>query len=179
MPIRPEKRYWDSSVIIAYLNEERGRADVCQSILDEAEHGKILIYTSALTITEVLKYRGAKPISKDKKDKVSGFFQNDYIRIVQVTRWIAFDAQDLVWDKDIPPKDALHVASALKSRVDLMETYDDDHLIKKSKTVGNPPLEIREPVHIQPGLKLVPTSRKGDENEKPKDQESENEKQSS
>jgi hypothetical protein len=79
----------------------------------------------------------------------------------------------LVWDKGIPPKDALHVASALKAKVDIMEAYDHDDLIKKSKTVGSPPLEIREPRHLQPTLQLVPSKREDDENSKTENPESE------
>ena len=168
--MKREKRYWDSSVIIAYINEERGRVDVCKAILDDAEQGEMWIYTSALTITEVLKYKGAKPITKDKKEKLAGFFQNDYIRIIQLDRWIAFNAQELYWDNGIPPKDSLHVASALKAEVDVFETYDDDDLIKKSKTVGSPPLEIRNPIHTQPSLNLAYA--------KEKDQETDNEEES-
>jgi predicted nucleic acid-binding protein len=169
--LRIEKRYWESSVIIAYLNGERGRAEECQAILDEAEQGKIWIYTSALTITEVLKYRGAKPISKDKREKVRDFFQVDYIRVIQIDRWIAYGAQDLVWENGIPPKDALHVASALKAEVDALETYDNDDLIKKSKTVGSPPLEIREPKRIQLSLGLTHAREKEPEEESKEDEE--------
>jgi predicted nucleic acid-binding protein len=118
------------------------------------------IYTSALTITEVLKYKGAKPIPKDKKEMLRAFFQNDYIRIIQVDRWVAFGAQELVWENGIPPKDALHVASALHAEVDILETYDDDDLIKKSKTVGSPPLEIRNPKYVQLPLGLVHARKK-------------------
>lgn len=167
--MKREKRYWDSSVIIAYINEERGRVDVCKAILDDAEQGKIWIYTSALTITEVLKYKGAKPITKDKKEKLRGFFENDYIRFVQLDRWVGFDAQELFWENGIPTKDALHVASALKAEVDVFETYDNDDLIKKSKTVGSPPLEIRSPKHTQPSLDLIYV--KGKEPEEEDDEE--------
>ena len=171
--MKPENRYWDSSVIIAYINEERGRVDTCRALLEDAEQGKIRIYTSALTITEVLKYKGAKPIAKDKKEILRGFFQNDYITIVQVDRWVGFAAQELVWDNGIPPKDALHVASALHAEVDVMETYDNDDLIKKSKTVGSPPLEIREPKYAQLPLGLFHARKK--EQEKDAEEESERE----
>jgi predicted nucleic acid-binding protein len=164
--LKPENRYWDSSVIIAYINEERGRVDTCKAILDDAEQGKIRIFTSALTITEVLKYKGLKPISKDKKEILRGFFESDYITIVQLDRWIGFAAQDLVWDHGIPPKDSLHVASALRAEVDVMETYNNDDLVKKSKTVGSPPLEIREPKYAQLPLGLIHAREKEQEEDK-------------
>jgi hypothetical protein len=52
-----------------------------------------------------------------------------------------------------------------------MESYDYDDLIKKSKTVGNPPLEIREPRHLQPSLQLLLPRKKDDESEKTESQE--------
>ncbi len=171
--LKPENRYWDSSVIIAYINEERGRVDTCKAILDDAEQGKIRIYTSALTITEVLKYKGAKPISKDKKEILKAFFQNDYITIVQVDRWVGFAAQELVWDNGIPPKDSLHVASALHAKVDVIETYDNDDLIKKSKTVGSPALEIREPKYAQLSLFAARKKEHEEENEEEPQREEE------
>jgi len=147
-----EKRYWDSTVIIAYLNNERDRAPICKAILDAAERGEIQIIISALVIAECLKYKGAKPIGKDNRKKVLEFFQNDYIKVRNVDRWIAKDAQELYWEENIPPKDAIHVATALKSKVDVMETYDEDDLIKKSGKVGAPPLLIRAPDKVQLGL---------------------------
>ncbi len=170
--MKPENRYWDSSVIIAYINEERGRTDTCKAILDDAEQGKIRIFTSALTITEVLKYKGLKPISKDKREILRGFFESHYITIVHVDRWVGFAAQDLVWDHGIPPKDALHVASALHAELDVMETYDNDDLIKKSRTVGSPPLEIREPKYAQLPLDLIHV-RKTEQEENEEDSQTE------
>jgi predicted nucleic acid-binding protein len=59
-------------------------------------------------------------------------------------RILAEEARKLVWGHGIKPKDAIHVATALDAEVDRMETFDDA-LIKKSGTVGSPPLEIGKP----------------------------------
>ena len=55
----------------------------------------------------------------------------------------------MYWENNIPPKDAIHVATALKVKVDVMETYDEDDLIKHSGKVGSPPLIIEEPKEVQ------------------------------
>jgi len=144
-----KKRYWDSTVTIAYLNDEDKRAPICKAILDSAERGETQIFISALTIAETLKYGRAKPIGKEKREKVIEFFQRDYITVVNVDRWIAGQAQELYWENNIPPKDAIHVATALKVKVDVMETYDEDDLIKHSGKVGSPPLIIEEPKEVQ------------------------------
>jgi predicted nucleic acid-binding protein len=39
---------------IAYFQEEEGRVDSCEAVLELAEQGKVLFVTSALTLSEVL-----------------------------------------------------------------------------------------------------------------------------
>jgi predicted nucleic acid-binding protein len=141
-----EIRYWDSAVFLAYFLEEAGRVDCCTAILEDAEKGKILIVTSALTLAEVLVLRGQQRIPRDEilKQKVTNFFKNEYISVQNVTRQVGELARDLVWDHGIQPKDAIHVASAIIVEAPILETYDGP-LIGKSGKVGNPPLTIREP----------------------------------
>jgi predicted nucleic acid-binding protein len=114
--------------------------------LDDAEQGKVLIVTCALTLAEVLALRGHPRLPPDQalKRKVTEFFKNEYISVQNVTRQVAELARDLVWDHQIAPKDAVHVASALAVEAPILETYDQS-LIGKSGTIGNPPLIIREP----------------------------------
>ena len=72
-----------------------------------------------------------------------------------MSRKIAESAQFLVWDHDIKPKDAIHVATALHLSVDALETFDAG-LIGKSGSIGDPLLLIREPqAAIQGRLNLV------------------------
>jgi predicted nucleic acid-binding protein len=144
--LRRELRYWDSAAFLAYFNEEPGRVDCCAPVLEDAENGKILIVTCALTLAEVLALRGQPRIPPEPalKQKVKEFFKNEYIAVQNVTRQVAELARDLVWDYEIAPKDALHVAAALAVEAPILETYDQP-LIGKSGKVGNPPLIIREP----------------------------------
>jgi hypothetical protein len=51
----------------------------------------------------------------------------------------------LVWVQSIRPKDAIHVATALDGHVSALETFDEN-LLRKTGTVGNPPLLIRKPM---------------------------------
>jgi predicted nucleic acid-binding protein len=141
-----EIRYWDSAAFLAYFKEEVGRVDHCAEVLENAENGKILIVTSALTLAEVLALKGQPRIPPEPalKQKVIDFFKNEYISVQNVTRQVAELARDLVWDHGIDPKDAVHVASALTVEAPILETFDQP-LIYKSGKVGNPPLIIREP----------------------------------
>jgi len=152
--MQKEKRYWDSSVIVALLNDEEGRAPDCVNVLNGAKAGKVQIVTSALAIAEVLKYRQNKPIRKEDRRKITEFFQHQFITVVTLDRWIAFKAQEVHWDYNVPPRDAAHVATALRAKVNVMESYDGDDLLSVSGKIGSPPLVIRtvQPVGDQPGL---------------------------
>jgi predicted nucleic acid-binding protein len=105
----------------------------------------VLIVTSTLTIAEVLWMRNAPRIPKDKAEIVRRFFRRSYMRLRNVTRLVAESAQDLVWDHGVKPKDAIHVATALEAKVQALETFDEG-LLKKSGTIGVPPLLIRKPI---------------------------------
>jgi predicted nucleic acid-binding protein len=155
-----EKVYWDSDCFIAHLQAEHGKVDQCDGVIERAERGDVLLVTSALTIAEVLWMREAPRLSKDKAAIVQKFFRRSYIRVVNVNRKIAESAQTHVWDNDIRPKDAIHVATAISFGCDALETFDKS-LIGKSGKVGNPLLLIREPqAAIQARMPLVPPERK-------------------
>lgn len=137
--------YWDTPTFLAYFQEEAGRVDQCRGTLERAERGEVCIVTSALTIAECLWLRGATPIPRDRAEILRAFFRHSYIRIRNVTRKTAEQAQNLVWDHGVRPKDAVHIATAIETHVPIVETFDGP-LLRKSGTIGTPPLIIREPV---------------------------------
>jgi predicted nucleic acid-binding protein len=143
MPIEPI--YWDSDAFLGWLQAEPGKTDLCAGTLNRADQGEVIIFTSALTIAEVLWMRGAPMIPKEKAEIVRKFFRRSYIRVRNVTRSVSEGAQDLVWTHGFRPKDAIHVSTALDAHATALETFDDQ-LLKRSGAVGNPPLIIRKPV---------------------------------
>ncbi len=145
-----ERIYWDSDCFLGWFNDETGKAEKCDGVIQRAERGEVLIVTSTLTLAEVLWMRGEKKLSPDNAEKVQKFFRRSYIRLYNVTRKVAESAQNLVWDNSIKPKDAIHVATALHLGVEALETFDHG-LIKKSGKVGDPLLKIREPEAAKQG----------------------------
>jgi len=139
-----EKIYWDSDCFLGHLKAEEGKAEKCDGVIQRAERGEVLIVTSALTLAEVLWLRGGPRLSKDKAELVQKFFKKSYIRVYNVTRKISEAAQFLVWENNIKPKDAIHVATALHCDAVALETFDVT-LIGKNGMVGMPLLAIREP----------------------------------
>jgi predicted nucleic acid-binding protein len=123
----------------------QGKVELCQGSIERAEMGEAVIFTSALTLAEVLWMRGGPRVAADKAEKLGRFFRRSFIKVRPVTRSIAEAAQDVVWNHAIKPKDAIHVATALDAKLSILETFDDG-LLAKSGTVGNPTLVIRKPI---------------------------------
>lgn len=144
--------YWDSSVFVALLNDEPGRGENLEQIIDEAEAGEVYIVTSSFTLVEVIKYKGSIPIKIAAQKTVTEFFRKDYFRFVDATRKITEAARDLIWaSPSLNPKDAVHLASAIefarKERLDCIHSYDTDFL----KLSGKLPIScpVQEPMPRQ------------------------------
>ena len=140
-----ERLYWDSDPFLGWLQNEPGKVELCNGTLKRAQGGEVLIVTSALTIAEVLWLRGGPKISADKLALLRKFFRRSYIRVVNVSRVIAEEAQDVVMDFNVRPKDAVHVATAIHHGVGILETFDEG-LLAQSGQIGSPALVIRKPV---------------------------------
>lgn len=139
-----DRRYWDSNAFLGWLNAERDKVGKCEGVLHAAEEGSIEIVTSAITLTEVIKLKGDKPIPKDKEETIRDFFEQPWILVREVDRFVAEDARHLIWAHGIKPKDAIHLATALRLKLSVMDTFDDE-LIALSGKLGNPRLSIGYP----------------------------------
>ena len=122
--------YWDSNCFIGYLHNEQN-ADVLDSVIRRAESGELVIVTSVLTITEVLKYKGSDgivhyPIDSTEECYLDDCFSPDNgVVVVNLDRDVASNARRVVWDHGIDPKDAIHVATAMQfKRHGLMKGND-------------------------------------------------------
>lgn len=137
-----DRIYWDSDAFLGWFQQEPGKVELCEGSVERAENGEVLIYTSALTIAEVLWLRGGPKIAEDKAELIRRFFRRSYIRVRNVTRATSESAQDLVWSNGVRPKDAIHIASALEVRAGVFETFDE-YLLKQHRVEGMP---IRKPI---------------------------------
>jgi len=137
-------RYWDSDVFLGWLAGEEDKKAECKSVLDEAENGLLSLITSSLTLTEVIRLKSRTPLAVDKQPVIDDFFKQPYIVIRQLDRGTAELARRMIWDHGFKPKDAVHVATAVRAKVRFLDTFDED-LIKKSGSIGNPVLTIGHP----------------------------------
>jgi predicted nucleic acid-binding protein len=152
-----DRGYWDSNAFVGWLNAESGKVEQCEGVLEAAETGKIEIVTSAWTLTEVIKKKGEKPIPKVSEDRIRAFFENPWILIREVDRFVAERARDLIWAHGLTGPDAVHLASAFHLGLTVMDTYDDE-LIKLNGKLGRPPLRIGHP-HVPHTPDLFPGTK--------------------
>jgi hypothetical protein len=70
--------YWDTSVFLCFLRKhESERRAICEDILRHAHDGKVSLYTSSFTVTEVIKplrmeTTGPRPLSSDEARRSAG-----------------------------------------------------------------------------------------------------------
>lgn len=141
----PDLRYWDAVTFLGWFNEEPDKVKLCSGIVDLAENGQVKIVTSAITLTEVIKLKGRPRLTKEKEDIIKRFFEQPYISIRNVDRLIAELARSLIWQyPSLNPKDSIHVATAMKYKILVLDTFDED-LIKLDGQLGSPPLKIGHP----------------------------------
>ncbi|MEA5553784.1 PIN domain-containing protein [Anabaena cylindrica UHCC 0172] len=145
-PSSKPRHYWDSCTFLAVLKNEDDKIKECLSVMKAAKAGEVIIVTSALTFIEVIRLERGKPkLSKDVEEKIRSFFRHEWIYVYELDRIIGELARDLMWQHEsLKPKDAAHVATAIKAKVDVLETFDEG-LIKLSGTIGEPLLRITRP----------------------------------
>src|SRR5438477_2844380 len=122
-------QYWDSSVFVAFFNDEPNRADTVETLLNDGHDGKLTVITSAFACVEVLKLKDQKHLAKEHEAMISDFFQYPFIKIVDATRGICEAARHLIWKYPaLKPKDSVHLASALayveREYLDVLFSYD-------------------------------------------------------
>lgn len=159
-----ESVYWDSNVFLGYLRDEADKVETCGHILQAAENGLLVIVTSALTLAEVIYLKGSTKLRSEQRVEVEAFFKAEFISVRNVTRATAEFASDLVWDHNIHPKDAIHVATACMYGVPVLHTYDDKLLASSGLTAAGHKLEIAIP-------SIVHQTDWVDENRKPLNKE--------
>lgn len=123
---RQELRYWDTCCFLAWLNNEAGFADACEDVIQCAEVGKLIIVTSAVTLTEAYKLKGHAPVVDSDRVRLQDFFDRSYIRVRNLDRSIAESAASLLQTHPgLNSKDAIHVATALRHKIPRMDTFDN------------------------------------------------------
>ena len=152
----PNSAYLDSCIFIVGIQKLSSdtRLDACLNLMRRAKNGELAIVTSAWTITEVNRLneleKAASVLREDQSKMILAFFENPYISVRPVDRATAELAHHLTRTHGLTSADAIHVATASLSKVEVLYTYDDPKkkrrgLIRHSLKVCTPPLRIERP----------------------------------
>jgi predicted nucleic acid-binding protein len=111
--------YWDTSVWIAWNDNDFGTRVLCTELLRRAEAGEFVIVLSTLALAEFA------PQNDAGEECLDGYFRRSHFRVVALDRRIATEARRLV--KRYPGlrgADAVHLATALSAQAQYLFTYD-------------------------------------------------------
>ncbi len=124
---RYKRPYLDSSVYIAAINNESGRADTVRAILSAADHTEIQIVGSTFVAAEVIRMKGEdKPLAPEKEREIDVYLRSERILWVELDFSLAIEARHAARAHGLRPADAIHLASALRAKADVLLTYDGD-----------------------------------------------------
>lgn len=101
--------------------------------------------TSTLTTAEVIFMKGTPKLDPSKRVLVGNFFRQHFISQKPLTREIAELARDVVWDSNIKPKDAVHVATCAYYKIRVMHSFDTDLFGKDIIDVNGFKISVHHP----------------------------------
>jgi len=126
--------YWDACSWIGLINQEPDKIDSLNFIIEEAQKGKVEIWTSAFTLAEVFKRKcSGEQIGLEQSGDADfeDYLAQDFVQRVQVDSDVGTAARRLL--RKFPsirkPQDAIHAATAALNNVDELHTFDGNDLI--------------------------------------------------
>lgn len=164
------KPYFDSAVFISWLkdtdvgpsapngDDQIDRHPISERVIVQAEDGIYPIVTSYLTMAEVFKKKGDgnQPLSDTQNGKIVKYFENEWIEWVPLERLIGEDANALLVKyraAKLRPFDAIHLASALRAKCDVLLTWDGP-----LAAINHPDIRIEFPEVFTPPSFAVQTT---------------------
>ncbi len=170
--------YIDASVFMAHIKGETypsrntTRLEITTNLFEGAKMGKYKLYTSFLTIAEVNRIKETgKEMTTEELPKVQALFnefmEHQWIVPIEVSRTVAEKAQEIgaryVFTRPqnntlyrISPTDAIHVASAILSKCNVLMAWDKQ-LVKVFKGQPVEGVLVLEP-YYEGIIQLTPTS---------------------
>ena len=151
-----DRRYWDANAFLGWFLGEPDKVSSCETVIRACERGECEIVTSAVTLTEVIKLKGEPPLKEADEQKIKDFFENDYILIAELTRFIGEKARHLIWKhQTLKPKDAIHLATAIDVDSPYLDTFDNGLLKLNGKLdgvlihIGKPSLPMQADLELR------------------------------
>jgi predicted nucleic acid-binding protein len=120
-------------------------------IIEAAKREEVTLYTSYITMCEWAKIKGE--YASEAEDQIVEFLRNPYIHLVVIDFAVSRITRDLVRRYKLNVRDAIHLATAIKLKVDVLHSYDSDDLLSLNGQIPDIKLAITKPEFIfQPTL---------------------------
>lgn len=129
------KAYWDSCAWLGLINAEPAKIAPLQHIYNEAQQGKLEIWTSAIAYVEVFRLATEdnmpKPFPEENLDRIKDAIEQPFVKLIPVDMEIGRKARYLRRSLSglKGAGDAIHLASALVWSVSPLHTWDGSHLL--------------------------------------------------
>ena len=128
-PVKPFRPYWDANIFISSIQRTPGRVEVIDDIKRMVKENRLLVVTSSIVMTEVIKWDDETGLDLDVvMKKIRDYLENPWITRRFVDNAIAERAGQLRRRFKLKGMDAIHLATAWRYEVDVLQTYDEDLL---------------------------------------------------
>ena len=161
--------YWDTCVILAWIQDENRKAGEMEGIryfVSKIDNNEIIMITSAIYRTEILDSK----INNDAKEKLDQLFKKRNVKSIPADTRINDLASEIrdhyQLQRDIDGKpglatpDAIHLATAIHFQADEFHTFDEDDdggtrgLLPLNGSVAGHILVITKPTAEEPEFDL-------------------------
>jgi predicted nucleic acid-binding protein len=160
-----QKVFWDSCVIIDYLQQDRNKIDILREYTTKGENGVLEIIVSSFAMVEVAKLPELGLPDAEVEEAIEKFFGNPYIVRRAVDARVAKKAREIMRLARVKGKDAVHIATAALAGVSVAHSYDP-HLLNVDGLVRDKYgafLKIEEPKSMLPAMPLFDLQEEQDE----------------
>lgn len=153
-----KRQYWDSAMFISFVTKQATdegckRVEIIKELLGLHEQQKIEIIVSTMVMAESRPDSEGGVYDPASANIVDDLFNSTDILLYGLTPQIATLARE-IGEKypAITPTDAVHIATAIFAKADVLFTFDGagkrrrpKHMITNSGRIGTPPLKISAP----------------------------------
>ncbi len=156
--------YWDSNMFVSIIEGVAERLPAIMEIMNDAEDGKIEIWTSVFSIAEVAfakSEKDGKELDQITQKKINDFWEiGSPFTLVELHRGIMAVAAELIRlamvnGLRLAPGDAVHIATAKENGISTVHTYDkfsDDTGAKRSALSKLMGINLCDPPQPRPAL---------------------------
>jgi predicted nucleic acid-binding protein len=139
-----KRLYLDADVYLALIKGESGRVDIARTLLRGAQDGQFRVVASTLLYAEVCGHGEVRAAADQAAvdQKIGAFFEHGFIEWVEVDLVVAREARRLSRTQRLRGADAIHLASAIRARCDVLMTWNKNDF-PIGQTVED--VEVREP----------------------------------